>query len=212
MGSSCWRTRLISVVFPAADGPETINNVPSGWKLLDILYLLADALDLGLQFDHQHSNVRGTRLRAHGVDLAEHLLGEEVELLAGRLLPGDGLLGLFDVMGQPSQFLGDVSLLDHDRHFLGDPILVDVGPGLRGNLLNPLTIRGQELAADRLAMGGQLIAEMADRGQTRRDVRLQRLPFPCPHGLHLCESLAYQTGQPLALLLAGLGFEGVYLE
>src|SRR5258708_2155474 len=212
MGSSCWRTRLISVVFPAPDGPETMNNVPSGWKLLDILYLLADALYLGFQFDHKHSNVRGARLRAHGVDLTEHLLGEEVQLLAGRLLPCDGLLGLFDVMCQPCQFLGDVSLLDHDRHFLGDPILVDVGPGLRGNLLNPLTIRGQELAADRLAMGGQLVAETADRGQARGDVRLQRPPFPSPHGLHLCERLAYQPGPGLALLLGDLGFEGVYLQ
>src|ERR1700694_325575 len=100
IGSSCSRTVLISVVFPAPDGPETMNNVPSGWKLLDILYLLSDALDLGFQFNHEHSNVGGARLRAHGVDLAEHLLREEVELLAGRLLPSDGLLGLFDVMGQ----------------------------------------------------------------------------------------------------------------
>src|SRR6266849_11205610 len=97
-GSSCARAASISVVLPAPDGPETMNSVPSGWKLLDILYLLADALDLGFQFNHQHSNVRGTRLRAHGVDLTEHLLGEEVQLLAGRLLPGDGLLGLLDLM------------------------------------------------------------------------------------------------------------------
>src|SRR5258707_10763339 len=99
MGSSCFRTPLIRVVFPAPDGPETMNKVPSGWKLLDILYLLADALHLGFQVHHQHSNVRGARLRAHGVDLPEHLLGEEVQLLAGGLLPGNGSLGLLDAVG-----------------------------------------------------------------------------------------------------------------
>src|SRR5581483_10459541 len=39
MGSSCRRARLMSVVLPAPDGPDTMNRVPSGWKLLDILHL-----------------------------------------------------------------------------------------------------------------------------------------------------------------------------
>src|SRR5205814_9284271 len=102
----------MSVVFPAPDGPETMNNVPSGWKLLDILDLLADALDFGLQFYDERSNGRGARLRAHGVDLAQHLLREEVELFAGRLAGFDGLLHLIDVMREPRQLLGDVAALD----------------------------------------------------------------------------------------------------
>src|ERR671916_427792 len=98
---SCWRTRLMRVVFPAPDGPETMNKVPSEWKLLDILYLFADPFDLGLQFYNQASDRRGARLRAHRVDLAEHLLRQEVQLLAGRFPAVDGRVHLFGVMRQP---------------------------------------------------------------------------------------------------------------
>src|SRR5688572_24109327 len=93
-GESWSRTRLISVVFPAPDGPDTMNKVPSGWKLLDILYLLAYPLDLGFQFYNDGPQRRGARLGAHGVHFAQHLLREEVELLAGRLLAPDSLLDL----------------------------------------------------------------------------------------------------------------------
>ena len=48
----------MSVVLPAPDGPETMNSVPSEWKLLDILDLLADTLDLGLQFYDERSDDR----------------------------------------------------------------------------------------------------------------------------------------------------------
>src|SRR5439155_1117607 len=125
MGESWSRTRLISVVFPAPDGPDTMNKVPSGWKLLDILHLLAYPLDLGFQFYNDGSEHRGARLRAHRVDLAQHFLREEVELLAGRLFAADGLLDLIDVMLQPRQLLGDVALLDHQDYFLGDAVLIN---------------------------------------------------------------------------------------
>src|SRR5881275_816153 len=102
-GASCARTRWISVVFPAPDGPDTMNKVPSGWKLLDILHLLAYSLDLGFQFYNDGSEHRGARLGAHGIDLTQHFLREEVELLAGRLLAADGFFDLIDVMRQPRQ-------------------------------------------------------------------------------------------------------------
>src|SRR5688572_12745779 len=127
-------TRLISVVFPAPDGPEMMNNVPSGWKLLDILYLLADALDLRFQFYDKGADGRGARLGAHGVDLADGLLRQEVELLSRRLFPADGLLDLVEVMREPRQLLGDVALLHHDYHFLGDPLRRDFDVG-RGSQL-----------------------------------------------------------------------------
>src|ERR1043166_10125186 len=95
-----------------------MNSVPSEWKLLDILDLLADALDLGFQFYDEGSDRRGARLRAHRVDLAQHLLREEVELLAGGFAAVDGLLHLIDVMREPRQLLGDVAALDHDDRFL----------------------------------------------------------------------------------------------
>src|SRR5580765_8037648 len=106
IGSSCSRTLLINVVFPAPDGPETMNNVPSGWKLLDILDLLADPLDLGFQFYNEGAQRRRARLRAHRVHFAQHLLRQKIELLPGRFSPADSLLRLFDVMGEPRQLLG----------------------------------------------------------------------------------------------------------
>src|SRR5881392_452913 len=112
----------MSVVLPAPDGPDTMNNVPSEWKLLDILNLFADTLDLGFQFYDERSDGRGSRLRAHRVDLPQHLLREKVELLAGRLFPADGALGLLDVMGQPRQLLGDVAALGLHDHFLCNPL------------------------------------------------------------------------------------------
>src|SRR3954467_4683139 len=98
----------MSVVFPAPDGPETMNNVPSGWKLLDILYLLADPLDLGFQFYNEGPQRRGARLRAHGVDLAQHFLREKIELLARGLVAAHDPLRLVDVMRQARQLFGDI--------------------------------------------------------------------------------------------------------
>src|ERR1043165_1309814 len=97
------------VVFPAPDGPETMNNVPSGWKLLDILYLFADALELRFQFYDKGPDRRRARLRAHGVDLAQHLLRKKVELLARRLFSRDGLLRLLEMVAQPRQLLGNIA-------------------------------------------------------------------------------------------------------
>src|SRR4051794_16613483 len=123
---SCLLTSLMSVVFPAPDGPEMMNNVPSGWKLLDILDLLADALDLRFQVYNNGPDVRGSRLRAHRVDLAQHLLRHEIELLPRRLAAVDRLLHLLDVMRQPRQLLGDVALLHHHDDFLRQAVLADL--------------------------------------------------------------------------------------
>src|SRR4051794_33519085 len=101
------RTWLISVVFPAPEGPETMKRVPSGWKLLDILHLFADPLDLGFQFYNDGPQRRGARLRAHRVDLAQHLLRQEIELLPGRLFLLDHPRDLLDVVRQPRDLLGD---------------------------------------------------------------------------------------------------------
>src|SRR5579859_3887192 len=162
MGSSCRRTRLISVVFPAPDGPETMNKVPSAWKLLDILDLLANPFDLGLQFYNEGAQRRGTRLRSHGVDLAQHLLREEVEFLAGGLIAADRLLHLLDMMREPRQFFGDVAFLDHHHDFLRDPFLGDLDPGARRNLLHALTKRIEELATNLVAMRGEALLQLAN--------------------------------------------------
>src|SRR3954471_15343050 len=111
IGSSCSRTRLLRGVFPAPDGPQTMNNVPSGWKLLDILDLLADPLDLGFQFYNEGAQRSRARLRAHRVHLAQHFLRKKIEFLPRRFSAVHGLLRLFDVMRQPRQLLSHVAFL-----------------------------------------------------------------------------------------------------
>src|SRR5947209_20153757 len=170
MGASCARTRSISVVFPAPEGPDTMNKVPSGWKLLDILHLLAYALDFGLQFYNDASQRRRARLRAHGVDLAQHLLRKKIELLPAGLLTSDGLLDLIDVMRQPRQLLGDVAFLHHEDHFLRDAVVIDLDARRGGDLPHALLIRSEQLRADLLAMLRHALLQRANVGQTPGDV------------------------------------------
>src|SRR4051812_48862271 len=165
IGPSWPRTRLISVVFPAPEGPETMKRVPSGWKLLDILYLLADPLDLGFQFYNDGPERRGARLRAHGVDLAQHLLRQKVELLPRRLFLIDDFGDLLDVVRQPRDLLGDVAALDHHHHFLGDALLRHGDAGLLRDLAHAVAERGQELGADLVAQRGHARLQLADRLQ-----------------------------------------------
>src|SRR5947199_2580219 len=101
----------MSVVFPAPDGPETMNSVPSGWKLLDILDLLADPLDLGFQFYNEGPQRRGARLRAHRNHLAQHFLRQEIEVLAHRFSAFRCLLRLFHMLREPRRLLGHIALL-----------------------------------------------------------------------------------------------------
>src|ERR1051325_4549101 len=212
IGTSCARTRLISVVFPAPEGPETMNSVPSGWKLLDILYLLADPLDLGFQFYNDGSERRGARLRAHGVDLAHHLLRQEIELLPPRVLRRQPLFDLFDVVREPRDLLGDVAALDHEHDLLRDPIFRHLHARLLGDVVDAAAEGIEQLGADLLAQFADAPLQLADRLQTRGDVGPERLPFPRAHAPQLRERLAHEQRQRLALLVGNLGVDGVDLE
>ncbi len=105
-------------------------------------HLLANPLDLGLQFYNEASDVRRARLRSHCVDLAKHLLRHEIELLSCRLFALHGLLELFDVMAESRQLLGDIPFFHHDHDFLGDPILAHFDARLRCDLLDALLVSG----------------------------------------------------------------------
>ena len=65
-----------------------------------------------LEGDHLVHDLRGRRLAADGVDLACHLLGQEVEALAARLRAVHRGPGLGHVAAQPLQLLRDVVPLD----------------------------------------------------------------------------------------------------
>ena len=59
-------------------------------SLLDVLHLLAQALDARLELDHPVRDLRVVALRADRVGLAPHFLEQEVELAPDRLL-GSGI-------------------------------------------------------------------------------------------------------------------------
>ena len=83
------RNRCASVVLPAPDGAERTRSSPGPARSLDILHLLAHALDLGLEGDDHAGDLGALRLRAGRVHLAVHLLDEEVELASGGLARGE---------------------------------------------------------------------------------------------------------------------------
>src|SRR4029077_10267260 len=167
-----------------------MNSVPSGWKLLDILYLLAYPLDLSFQFYNEGAEGRRSRLRSHGVDFAKHLLRQEVELLARGLAGGDRLLRLLDVMRESRQLFGDIALLRHQHDFLRDPVLTNVNVHCCSDFLHTLPEVRDHLLSELVAMLGQTLLQITEARQSRGDVGLQRLPFPLPHGHHLLERLA----------------------
>src|SRR6266446_2075033 len=202
----------MSVVLPAPDGPETMNSVPSAWKLLDILHLLADPFDLGFQFYNEGSERRRTRLRSHGVDLAQHLLRKKVELLAGRLAAADRLLDFLDMMGEARQLLGDVGLFDHDDRFLRDPIGADLDARARGNLLYALLVTGDHFLPNLVAMAVELFLQLSNGFESAEDVSLERFPFLPAHLEQFREGLTYDPRQPVAFLIGHLGLDCLYLQ
>src|SRR5262245_12190356 len=90
--------RLQIVLLPEPDGPETTSIVPCpAIALLDVLHLLAQALDVGLGVDHPVGHGRVGALGTDRVDLAEDLLDEEVELAPDAPALGHEALELLEV-------------------------------------------------------------------------------------------------------------------
>src|SRR5687767_14581803 len=87
--------RARTVDFPAPEGPDTTTRF--GSRSLNVLHLLAHALDLFLERHHLVGHRRRRGLAADGVHLAGHLLREEVEPLPAGFRAGDGGAGLGDV-------------------------------------------------------------------------------------------------------------------
>src|SRR5438552_18598971 len=100
----CSTSRSTSVVLPAPDGADTMKSKPArpgpvaprpgsgrprgsrGVEAsLDILDLLAHLLELRLRRDDELRDTEAVGLGTHRVDLAVHLLQQEVELASARL-------------------------------------------------------------------------------------------------------------------------------
>ena len=80
-------------------------------SLLDVLDLLSQSFDMGLELDDKVRDVRVAALRSDGVRLAEELLGEEVELAAHGSSTVEERAELFEVTLETSDLLGDVEAI-----------------------------------------------------------------------------------------------------
>src|SRR4030095_5490558 len=109
-------SRSTTVVLPVADGADTTNNRPrDGDALLDILDLLAHALELRLGRNHELDRLAAFNLRPDGIDLAIHLLDEKIQLAATRLGPGGQLAPVVEVPAHPHDLLVHVRSRDEPK-------------------------------------------------------------------------------------------------
>src|SRR5262245_5916306 len=109
--SSRWRT----VDFPAPEGAETTKTLVA--RSLNVLHLLAQPLDLGLQVHDLLHEPRVGRLAPDRVRLAHHLLAEEVQPLARGLPAPQERPRHVQVAAQALELLGHVVAL-HRAHDL----------------------------------------------------------------------------------------------
>src|SRR5688572_19617784 len=200
--------RARTVDFPAPDGPET--TIRFGSRSLNVLHLLADALDLLLERDHLVHHLRRRRLAADGVDLAGHLLGQEVEPLAARRVPRDRRPRLRHVAAEPLHLLRDVVALDQARDFLVQPRVLQA----QARAQAPHFFR-QGLAARRLAGVGEGIdppGGAVDPAERIRKLAAQQGAFGLAHGRDAVQG-ALERGQDLGpALRAHLGRRLQHLE
>src|SRR5688572_32793333 len=106
-------SRSTSVALPVPDGAETMNSRPRragacAAPLFDILDLLSHFLEFGLGVDDQLRNAQAIGLRPDGVDLAVHLLQQEIELPSARLGAVGKRLPVGEVRAEPCHLFRDV--------------------------------------------------------------------------------------------------------
>src|SRR4051812_22249789 len=99
-------SRSTSVVLPVPDGADTMNRSPHA--SLDILDLLAQLLELGLRRDDQLRDADTVGLGPDGVDLAIHLLQQEVQLAAARFRAVAEGVPVHEVRLEAGDLLADV--------------------------------------------------------------------------------------------------------
>src|SRR5690606_34262154 len=141
---SSWSRRREIVVLPAPEGEDRTSISPRRWMcdgsaasaasigrlsvaLLNVLHLLAELLDDGLQVQADTGQLQVAGLGADRVRLAVQLLAEEVEPAADRLPRGEQFLGRADVGAQTIDLLLDVGLRRQQGDLLGQAILRQCG-------------------------------------------------------------------------------------
>ncbi len=106
--------------------------------LFDVLDLFLEPVDRALDFDDVPGDLGVVGLCGDGVGLAEHFLGDEIELPAGVLAGSAGVLESFEMAGEPLDFLADVGALGEDGDFPEQIGLVDLQLGFAEQLVHAL--------------------------------------------------------------------------
>src|SRR5579863_7879882 len=132
------RMRRVIVVLPAPEGEDRTrsrprlmpNGEPPTDRLLDVLHLLAQLLDRGLEAetDARQGDVAG--FRAQGVGLAVELLAEEIEAAADRRAFAQEVAGGGEMRLQAIELLANIGLGDEQRRLLRQALLGQARRGL----------------------------------------------------------------------------------
>src|SRR5262245_46274483 len=159
---------------------EAITKFPypmlSSARLLNVLHLLAHALELRLQLHHPVRDRRVAALRPDRIHLAQELLEQELELAPHRPTRPrrvEQVSELIEVTAQAHDLFGDVHAVGRDRDLLVQARLVEQ-PRLRLELARALA---QPLAHRLLDQPGALLdlaRELADAVEPRAQVARER--------------------------------------
>src|SRR4051794_3084933 len=91
------------------------HSAPSPEALLHVLHLLAELLAEHLAVEDNAGHLGVAALRAQGVELAEDLLGQEVEALPRRAGVAGDAAEVLEVRAQAVDLLADVAAVDKER-------------------------------------------------------------------------------------------------
>src|SRR2546422_7524630 len=154
---------------------------------LEVLQLLPEFLQFALHRDHRLRDRGVVGLRADRVDLAQHLLREEPELLANRPLLRERLAARGDVRAQPHQLLRDVHPVGEQGDLHCQALLVHAYARreLRHGLLQPLQLGPEPGRRPRLHAARQL----RNGVEPARQIRRQGLSLARAHLQHLTRRL-----------------------
>src|SRR5947209_9774754 len=125
MNSEVFRSASTSVVFPAPDGAESTKRIPLRVKrLLKVLNLFSDFLELGLAGDNPLRNSCVVRFGAERVQLSENLLGDEFQSSANRFVASQMMGKLGQVALGPGQFFRNIGPVGKKRDLFEQAFVV----------------------------------------------------------------------------------------
>ena len=130
-----------SVVLPAPDGDDSTSIRPrraiglGSWharhRSLQVLHLLAELLDHGLELQADIGQLDVVGLGAQRIRFAVELLRQKIELAADRAAVGEQLARLRDMRGEPVELLADVGLGGEQDRLLMQPVGIEALRGSR---------------------------------------------------------------------------------